>query len=143
MAEDQRDQRLKKLGAIQDKGIEPYGRRYPKEHTIGECRALYEEKGDETPVRTAGRIVAQRDFGKAAFLNLKDRSGVLQAYIRQVEGLGRLIGLGVSAPHLPVRADLYHDEVIASRLAKDLEIGAGAVVDHIVSETQQDAATSA
>jgi len=83
MAEDQRDQRLRKLGALQDKGIEPYGRRYAKEQSVAECRALYDERGDETPVRTAGRIVAQRDFGKAAFLNLKDRSGVVQVYIRK------------------------------------------------------------
>ena len=83
MAEDQRAQRLKKLGAIQDKGVEPYGRRYPREHTIGECRALYDEKGDDAPVCTAGRIVAQRDFGKAAFLNLKDRTGAIQVYVRK------------------------------------------------------------
>jgi len=83
MPEDQRDTRLTKVAALQDKGIEPYGRRYPKDQTIAECRALHEAKGDETPVRTAGRIVAQRDFGKAAFLNLQDRSGVVQIYIRK------------------------------------------------------------
>jgi len=83
MAEDQRAQRIEKLSAIQDKGIEPYGRRYPKDQSLADCLALHETSGDETPVRTAGRIVAQRDFGKAAFLNLKDRSGTLQIYIRK------------------------------------------------------------
>ena len=83
MAEDQRAQRLKKLGALQDKGVEPYGRRYPRTHTIGECRALQEAQGDDAPVCTAGRIVAQRDFGKAAFLNLRDRSGAIQVYVRK------------------------------------------------------------
>ena len=83
MAEDQRAQRLKKLGAIQDKGVEPYGRRYPKDQTVAQARALYDEKGDEAPVRTAGRLVAQRDFGKAAFLNLKDHTGTIQIYIRK------------------------------------------------------------
>ncbi len=83
MAEDQRAQRVARLRAIQGKGIEPYGRRYPKDHSAADCRTLYEASGDGTPVRTAGRIVAQRDFGKAAFLNLRDRSGTIQAYVRR------------------------------------------------------------
>ena len=83
MPEDQREQRLTKLKAIQAKGIEPYGRRYPKTHSVAECRALFDEKGEGTPACTAGRIVAQRDFGKAAFLNLQDRSGTLQVYVRR------------------------------------------------------------
>ncbi|HPD13845.1 MAG TPA: lysine--tRNA ligase [Planctomycetota bacterium] len=83
MAEDQRAQRLAKLEGLQARGIEPYGRRYPKDQSLAECRALFEAQGEGAPVRTAGRIVAQRDFGKAAFLNLKDRSGTLQAYVRR------------------------------------------------------------
>ncbi len=83
MAEDQRAQRLAKLRALQDRGIEPYGRRYPKNHTVAEARALHDERGDETPARTAGRLVAQRDFGKAAFLNLRDHTGNIQIYIRK------------------------------------------------------------
>jgi len=83
MAEDQREQRLSKLAGLQGKGIEPYGRRYPRDLSIAECRGLAETRGEGTAVRTAGRIVAQRDFGKAAFLNLKDRSGAIQAYVRR------------------------------------------------------------
>jgi lysyl-tRNA synthetase class 2 len=44
---------------------------------------VFDAQGDEAPVRTAGRIVAQRDFGKAAFLNLQDRTGTIQIYIRK------------------------------------------------------------
>jgi len=100
MAEDQRAQRLKKLDAIAAKGIEAYGRRYPKEQTIAECRSLYRPEGEKAAVRTAGRIVAQRDFGKAAFLNLKDHTAVIQIYIRRNDvgdeafELYRLLDLG-------------------------------------------------
>ena len=83
MAEDQRAQRVAKLHALRDKGIEAYGRAYPKDHTLEQARALHEAQGDDTPVRTAGRIVAQRDFGRAAFLNLQDHSGTLQVYVRK------------------------------------------------------------
>ncbi|MFW6163660.1 MAG: lysine--tRNA ligase [Planctomycetota bacterium] len=87
MPDDHREARLAKLEGLKDQGIEPYGRRFPKEQTLAECRALCEAKPEgEEPgpaVRTAGRIVAQRDFGKAAFLNLQDQSGVIQVYIRK------------------------------------------------------------
>jgi len=83
MAEDQRAQRIRKLAAIAERGLEPYGRRFPKDHSVADCRSLYDQKGDETPVRTAGRIVAIRNFGKAAFLNLKDHTGTVQIYIRR------------------------------------------------------------
>ena len=87
MPDDQRDSRLTKLAGLVDKGIEPYGRRYEKDHTLADCRALGEQMAEgEDPgpaVRTAGRIVAQRDFGKAAFLNLKDQSGAIQIYVRK------------------------------------------------------------
>ncbi len=100
MAEDQREQRLTKLAGLKDKGIEPYGRRYPKDMSVAECRALYDAQGDGAAVRTAGRIVVQRDFGKAAFLNLKDRSGTIQIYVRRDTmgdeqfGLYRLLDVG-------------------------------------------------
>ncbi|MFP4058774.1 MAG: lysine--tRNA ligase [Candidatus Brocadiia bacterium] len=82
MADDQREQRLSKLQAIQARGTEPYGRRYPKDRSVGECRALHETEGEQ-PARTAGRIVAWRDFGKAAFVDLQDRTGAIQAYVRR------------------------------------------------------------
>jgi len=52
------------------------------------------------PVRIAGRIVAVRDFGKAAFAHVQDRSGRIQVYVRRDEvGSGdfevfRLLDLG-------------------------------------------------
>ena len=87
MPEDQRESRVTKLAGLKDKGVEPYGRRFPKDQTLAECRALCEQKGEDEAlgpaVRTAGRVVAQRDFGKAAFLNLQDQSGTIQAYVRK------------------------------------------------------------
>ncbi len=87
MPEDQRESRLTKLAGLRERGVEPYGRRFPKDQTLAECRALCEAKAEDAEpgptVRTAGRIVAQRDFGKAAFLNLQDQSGAIQVYVRK------------------------------------------------------------
>ena len=35
----------------------------------------------ETSYTIAGRIMAKRDFGKAAFIQLQDRTGRLQVYV--------------------------------------------------------------
>ena len=87
MPDDHREARLTKLDGLKEKGVEPYGRRFAKDQSLAECCALCERKGDDEElgpaVRTAGRIVAQRDFGKAAFLNLQDQSGVIQVYVRK------------------------------------------------------------
>ncbi len=42
-----------------------------------------ELKKEEHAYAFAGRIVARRDFGKASFIHLKDRSGRIQSYIRK------------------------------------------------------------
>jgi lysyl-tRNA synthetase class 2 len=73
-------QRLRDAGAE----IAPYS--YPDVEPIADVRASYEhlEVGEETedPHRVAGRIAARRGAGKAAFLDLLDRTGKIQLHAR-------------------------------------------------------------
>jgi lysyl-tRNA synthetase, class II len=73
-------QRLREAGA----DIDPYS--YPGVEPIADVRAAYEhlQVGEETddPHRVAGRISARRGAGKAAFLDLVDRSGKIQLHAR-------------------------------------------------------------
>jgi lysyl-tRNA synthetase, class II len=73
-------QRLRDTGA----DIAPYS--YPNVEPIAEVRTAYErlEVGEETddPHRIAGRLAARRGAGKAAFLDLVDRTGKLQLHAR-------------------------------------------------------------
>ncbi len=73
-------QRLRAVGAE----IAPYT--FPDVEPIAEVRAAYEylEVGQETEDRhrIAGRIAARRGAGKAAFLDLVDRSGKIQLHAR-------------------------------------------------------------
>jgi lysyl-tRNA synthetase, class II len=88
-------QRLREAGT----DIAPYS--YPHVEPIAEVRAAYErlETGEETdePHRVAGRIAARRGAGKAAFLDLVDRSGKIQLHARAdvlgPERLGQLLSL--------------------------------------------------
>jgi len=79
--------RLDKLQRIRSRGINPYPARYHRSHTTQEAIALYQEAEDGSSglpqVRVAGRITAMRSMGKAIFLDIKDGSGKVQAYLRR------------------------------------------------------------
>jgi len=86
---DQVIQRRANLDALKRLGIDPYPQRFNAEATIG---AIVDEHGARTHdeletmqvrVRTAGRILAIRSFGKANFLQISDGRARIQIYIRQ------------------------------------------------------------
>jgi lysyl-tRNA synthetase class 2 len=83
--------RRRKLEALRENGVEPFPYAYPGVRSIAEAKAPYEalEAGEETDdrVRVAGRLHARRGQGKAAFLDLDDRTGRMQLHAR-VDVLG-------------------------------------------------------
>jgi lysyl-tRNA synthetase class 2 len=90
---DEEKTRREKLVSYRAKGINPYRNGLTPKNSVGELRAAYGEKTKEeleahkVQVSYAGRIMAFRHFGKAAFVQLKDRSGVLQSYVA-IQDLG-------------------------------------------------------
>lgn len=72
-------QRIDKLNAIKEIGIEPYGRRFDKPVNI---EILLKESKEGDSVQTAGRITALREHGKSSFFDLRDSSGKAQVYIK-------------------------------------------------------------
>ena len=83
------EQRIKKLKDLREAGIEPFGSSYGAEdHTSDlheRCRALTKEDLEASPLACslAGRIVAMRDFGKAAFAHIQDSTGKIQVYFKK------------------------------------------------------------
>lgn len=75
-------ERVKKLKALQDLGIDPFGGKFPKTSFINDLVAGFE---DQKPVVTAGRLSAMRFMGKSAFGDLRDESGRIQLYIKKTE----------------------------------------------------------
>ncbi|WP_447972785.1 lysine--tRNA ligase [Nitrospira sp. Kam-Ns4a] len=86
---DQRLQRIKKLEVLRSLGVEPYGRRFEVKDRAGDLIRLHGHKPKETLEReaivctVAGRIVALRRFGKAAFALLQDGADRLQVYLKK------------------------------------------------------------
>jgi lysyl-tRNA synthetase class 2 len=82
-------QRMKKAEALRELGVNPFGNGVSPKHL---ARDLVERYGDH-PLEeiakdpgawsVAGRVLAIRSFGKAAFLKLRDRSGDLQVWVKK------------------------------------------------------------
>ena len=86
---EQRQQRIKKLEALRQLGIQPYGTRFEIKDRAGRLIQLHGEKSKEALEQEkiactfAGRIVALRRFGKAAFAVLQDGADRLQVYLKK------------------------------------------------------------
>lgn len=80
MEEQLEQERLNKLEQLRAKGLDPYGAKLTDVQAIDVVRAAFEEGKS---VRVAGRMMARRDFGKAAFVDVRDSTGRIQAYIRK------------------------------------------------------------
>ncbi|UFS68626.1 lysine--tRNA ligase [Geomonas sp. RF6] len=80
-------QRRRKVDALWEAGINPYPNDFRPQHTSADVRAAYGdvETIEENPQSfvVAGRILARRSFGKAAFVQLQDRKGRLQLYMKK------------------------------------------------------------
>src|SRR5215212_11208614 len=83
--------RRRKLEELRAAGIEPFPHSFPGVQPIAAVKAPHEAlpDGAETDVRAriAGRLTTRRGQGKAAFLDLVDRSGTMQLHAR-VDVLG-------------------------------------------------------
>ncbi len=72
-------QRIDKLNALKEIGIEAYGSRFDKPCSI-ETMLKESKEGDFT--QTAGRITALREHGKSSFLDLRDAGARIQVYVK-------------------------------------------------------------
>ena len=86
---DQQQQRIKKLDALRELGVQPYGTKFDAADRAGRLTQFHGEKSKEAleaervACRIAGRIVALRRFGKAAFAVLQDGADRLQVYLKK------------------------------------------------------------
>ncbi len=82
------EKRREKLKEMKESGINLFPNDFSAENTVKEIRGIIEGSPDsisqEEPVFTvAGRIMAVNKFGKSAFIRFRDRTGLLQAYVRK------------------------------------------------------------
>jgi lysyl-tRNA synthetase, class II len=82
-------QRMKKAEALRALGVNPFGNGFAPRHVTADLVARYGDRPAEEIAREpgewslAGRVLAVRSFGKAAFLRLRDRAGELQVWVKK------------------------------------------------------------
>ncbi len=74
--------RLEKLEQIKELGVNPYPYSYDRTHFAADVIEKFEPDGEQK-VKIAGRIMAIRKHGKAAFCHIMDSSGRIQIYVRK------------------------------------------------------------
>jgi lysyl-tRNA synthetase class 2 len=84
--------RLAKLNALREQGIEAFAYSYAVTHSSGAARAEFIASeadagaaAQPVRIRIAGRLTAIRSHGKSLFADLSDRAGRLQLYVRQAD----------------------------------------------------------
>ena len=88
-ANEQRQQRIKKLDQLRAAGVSPYGTRFDAKDRVSDLIKLHGQKtketleGEKIACTIAGRVVALRRFGKAAFAVLQDGADRLQIYLKK------------------------------------------------------------
>ena len=109
------ENRVTKLERIRANGIDPYPARFHRSYDAAAATALFEGLEKTGPpdeklqnISLAGRITSMRTMGKAAFLDLQDSSGIIQALLRQNNleaGFDLIKDLDIG-DHLGVRGNL-------------------------------------
>ncbi len=75
--------RLDKRHSLEEAGVDPYPTRFDRDTTASEVHDQFDELvAEERSVSIAGRLMTIRRMGKASFANVKDRSGVIQIYMK-------------------------------------------------------------
>ncbi|MBT3375026.1 MAG: lysine--tRNA ligase [Lentisphaerae bacterium] len=82
---DIRDQRIGKLAALKEQGVDPYGGRVDGISSVTAARAAHAEKGDEAELHFAfaGRLMAMRKMGKSIFADVLDQDDRIQLYVQK------------------------------------------------------------
>lgn len=78
--------RIDKMHKLEEKGVLPFGHRFERTHTTQQVHdnvEAMEESGEKVIV--AGRIMAVRGHGKTCFIDLQDKTGRIQLYVRKDE----------------------------------------------------------
>jgi len=86
---DQLRQRRANFEELQKLGIAPYPHVFERTHTVSDLAVTYAEttgevlEAEKIRTRTAGRVLAIRNFGKANFLAISDGRSLIQIYVRK------------------------------------------------------------
>lgn len=81
---EQMQNRIDKMHRIEEAGWKPFGRRFPWTHRSADVNEQFEALAEsESEVKLAGRVMAIRGHGKTCFMDMQDKTGRMQLYVRK------------------------------------------------------------
>lgn len=81
---EQMQNRIDKMHRIEEAGWKPFGRRFPWTHRSADVNEQFEALAEsEAEVKLAGRVMAIRGHGKTCFMDMQDKTGRMQLYVRK------------------------------------------------------------
>lgn len=82
----ERDDRLRKLATLKERGVNPYPAKVKRDHEISHVLASYDKLTEsESSFYVVGRILSLRSHGNISFANLQDGSGNIQIVLSKKE----------------------------------------------------------
>ena len=81
---EQMQNRIDKMHKIEEHGWRPFGRRFEWTHRSADVKEQFEALSEaEAEVKMAGRVMAIRGHGKTCFMDMQDKTGRMQLYVRK------------------------------------------------------------
>lgn len=81
--------RRQKMNDLREKGIDPFGQKFDRKDFSKDLKEKYANYEKESlhemmiPASVAGRIMSIRNKGKAGFMHIQDKYGLIQIYVRE------------------------------------------------------------
>jgi len=83
--EELRNERIKKLNHLKEKGINPYPIKSSTDFSLGEAVVSFGKLLKKKQVTLAGRVMAVRGQGAIVFFDLNDGTGTIQGMLKKGE----------------------------------------------------------
>ena len=81
---EQMQNRIDKMHKLEEHGWRPFGRRFEWTHRSADVKEQFETLAEaEAEVKMAGRVMAIRGHGKTCFMDMQDKTGRMQLYVRK------------------------------------------------------------
>ena len=126
--DDIRALRLKKLEALRKKNIDPYPAVSRRTHLVKDALHSFSSLArSKKEITVAGRIVAVREHGGSVFSDLRDGSGVLQAYFKR-DVLGDEFGLFLDTADIGDFVEVSGTLFKTKKLEKTIEVNKWAML---------------
>ncbi|HBM46084.1 MAG: lysyl-tRNA synthetase [Parcubacteria group bacterium GW2011_GWF2_38_76] len=120
--EEIREERIKKLNILKEKGIDVYPARVKRDFFVSEILERFEELTAKENISLVGRVMALRGQGAIIFFNFYDGTGTFQGLLKKGETEDSVMELFSSTVDIGDFIEIYGNLFITKRGEKTLQV---------------------